>query len=86
MLMVDNMQIISKTHAQTSIGKSTYESEFIPYEDVIREVLSLRELVRSLDYKVTNPSWIFYDNKSVVVAACSTNIIVKKRSTAMAFH
>ena len=31
-------------------------------------------------------SRILYDNKSVVISACRKNIIIKKRSTELAFH
>ena len=55
-------------------------------QDVIKEVLGVRELVWSLEYKVTKSSRIFSDNKSVMIAACGTNIMIKKRSTALAFH
>ena len=42
--------------------------------------------MKSLGYKVVKPSHIFCDNKSVIVATCRTNMIIKKRSTALAFH
>ena len=32
------------------------------------------------------PSCIFCDNKGVVLAVCSMNLVIKKRSIALAFH
>ena len=66
--------------------KSIYGSELIACQDVIEEILGVRELVRSLGYKVVKLSCIFYHNKSVVVVAYKTNIMIKKRSMALSFY
>jgi len=85
-VMVGNTPVVAKARTQSSVEKSTYGSEFVACQEVIEEVLGVRELLRSMDYKVTKPSRVFCDNRSIVVAACGTNMMIKKRSTALAFH
>ena len=41
---------------------------------------------RGLCYRVEQLSRIFCDNKGAVLAACGMNMVIKKRSTALAFH
>ena len=52
----------------------------------MEEVLGVRELVRTLGYEVEGPSRTFCNSKGVVTAACGVNMIIKKHSTALAFH
>ena len=39
-----------------------------------------------LGYKVVKLSSIFCDNKSMVVTICGTNMMIQKKSIALAFH
>ena len=53
---------------------------------MIDKVLGVRELLRSLDYKVEGLSRIFFDNKGMVTVVCGVNMTIKKCSIALAFH
>ena len=84
--MVGNTLVVFKARIKILAEKSTCGCEFVACQNVIEEVLGIRELVRFLGYKVDKPSRIFCDNKGVVVTACSINMMIKKRSIALAFH
>ena len=85
-MMVGNTPVVVKALTQTSVERSTYGSEFVGCSHVIEAVLGVRDMVRCLSYRVTKPSCIFCNNKGVVLAACGMNMLIKKRSTALAFH
>jgi len=84
--MVGNTPVVAKALTQTSVEKSTYGSEFVGCGQVIDAVLMVRDMLRCFGYKVDNASRVFCDNKGVVLAACGMNMVIKKHSTALAFH
>lgn len=85
-VMVGNIPVVDKAQMQTSVEKSTHGGEFVACNSVVDEVLRVRDMLRSMGYIVNRPSRIFYDNKGVVLAACGAYMLIKKRSTALAFH
>ena len=46
---------------------------------------TVRDQVRCYGYTVNEASR-FFDNKGVVLSGCGMNVLIKKRSAALAFH
>ena len=84
--MAGNTPLVSKSSLQKSVEKSTCGSEFVACGQVIDAVLTVRDQVRCFGCTVEEASRIFCDNKGVVLAGCGMNMLIKKRSAALAFH
>ena len=78
--------MICRSMTQGSVKKLICGGEFIACNGVVDGLLIARGMVRCIGYKANGPSRVFCDNKGIVLAACGVNILIKKRSTALAFH
>ena len=81
-----NTPVIVKIFVQTLVENSTYISEFIRYKYIIKNTLRTQEMLCYLGYKLNKLLRILFDNKEVVLLTWGINIVIKKRSIALAFH
>ncbi len=52
----------------------------------VEEVMSVRYMLRCLGVKVTRPTYILGDNKSVILNATIPSSLLKKKHVAIAYH
>ena len=85
-VMIGNTPVVSKSLAQIPVEKSTHGSEFAWCSHVIDEALPVRDMLHCFGYKIDHVSRIFCDNKGVILAACVTNMRIRKRSSDLELH
>ena len=71
---------------QGSLETSTYGAEFIAMKQACEYVRGLRYKLRSMGIPVDEPAFIFGDNQSVLHNTTKTGAVLKKKSSAIAFH
>ena len=71
---------------QGSLETSTYGAEFIAMKQACEYVRGLRYKLRSMGIPVDEPAFIFGDNQLVLHNTTKTGAVLKKKSSAIAFH
>lgn len=71
---------------QNQVETATYGSEFMAMRIGTEQIMELRYMLRMLGVPVTGPSWIFGDNKSVVINSTVPSSTLKKRWNALSYH
>ena len=71
---------------QGAIETSTYSAEFITMKTVVEEVISVRYMLRCLGVKVTKPTNILGDNRSVILNSTVPSSLLKKKHIAIAYY
>ena len=66
--------------------KLTYDGKFSTCNSVADKVLGTRDMLRSIGSRVNKPLRIFCNNKRIVLAVHSANMLIKKQSNALAFY
>ena len=71
---------------QTSIETSSYESEFTLLNHCCESLRGLRFKLLMMGIPVELPSFIFGDNKSVLINSTTPHSVLKKKSCAISYH
>lgn len=71
---------------QGAIETSTYGAEFMAMKTAVEEVMSVRYMLRCLGVRVTKPSKILGDNRSVILNSTISSSLLKKKHVAIAYH
>ena len=65
---------------------STYGAEFNAMKTAVEELTSLRYMLQCFGVKVSKPSLVFGDNKSVISNCERKDSLLKKKHTAISYH
>ena len=71
---------------QTSVETSSFGSEFIAMKQCCEYVRGLRYKLRMMGIPVEGPTYVFGDNKSVLVNSSKPHSQLKKKSCSIAYH
>ncbi len=71
---------------QNQVETATYGSEFMVMRIGTEQIMELRYMLRMLGVPVEPPSWLFGDNKSVVISSTIPSSTLKKRWNALSYH
>ena len=71
---------------QGAIETSTYGAEFMAMKTAVEEVISIRYMLRCLGVKVTAPTNILGDNRSVIINSTEKDSLLKKKHVAISYH
>ena len=83
---LNNAPIYWFSKRQTSCETSTYGSEFIAMKQACEYVRGLRYKLRMMGIRVDEPAFVFGDNQSVLANTENTGAVLKKKTSAIAFH
>jgi len=78
--------VFALARRQGAIETSTYSAEFIAMKTAVEEVMSVRYMLRCLGVKVTRPTPILGDNRSVIMNAIIPSSLLKKKHVAISYH
>jgi hypothetical protein len=71
---------------QTSVETSSFGSEFIAMKQCCEYIRGLRYKLRQMGIAINNCTYIFGDNKSVLVNSSQPHSQLKKKSSSIAYH
>jgi hypothetical protein len=71
---------------QGGIETSTYGAEFNAMKTAVEEIMSVRYMLRCLGVKVSKPTNVLGDNRSVIINSTNRDSLLKKKHTAIAYH
>jgi hypothetical protein len=71
---------------QATVETATYGSEFVSARTCVEQVIDLRNTLRYLGVPVTDQSFMFGDNESVVNSSSIPHAKLNKRHTMLSFH
>ena len=71
---------------QGAIETSTYGAEFMAMKTAVEEVVSVRYMLRCLGVKVTKPTHILGDNRSVILNSTISSSLLKKKHATISYH
>ena len=71
---------------QTSVETSSFGSKFIAMKQCCEYVCGLRYKLRMMGIPVEGPTYVFGDNKSVLVNSSKPHSQLKKKSCSIAYH
>ena len=83
---VGSAPIYWKSTRQTSVQTSTFGSEFTALKKAVEVAITIRYHLRSMGVKVTKPTKIFVDNKSVCINSSNPASTLNKKAIALAYH
>ena len=85
-IFVGRTPVLYMSKRQGAIETSTYGAEFIAMKTAVEEVISVRYMLRCLGVKVTKPTFILGDNRSVILNSTVPSSLLKKKHIAIAYH
>lgn len=85
-IFVGRTPVFYQSKRQGAIETSTYGAEFIAMKTAVEEVIAVRYMLRCLGVKVSRPSHILGDNRSVIINATVHSSLLKKKHVAIAYH
>eukprot|EP00957_Ditylum_brightwellii_P106566 8130435-Ditylum_brightwellii.AAC.1 len=74
----------SKRHG--AVETSTYGAEFMAMNTVVEEMMVLRYMLHCLGVKVSKPTRILGDNRSVIINSTVPSSLLKKNHVAISYH
>jgi len=83
---IGSTPIYSKSKRQSCVNTSTYGAELTVLKAAVELAITLRYHLRSIGIKITKPTKIFVDNKSVVVNAVNPACSLNKKAIALSYH
>ena len=83
---IGSTPIYWKSKRQSCVNTSTFGAEFTALKAAVELAITLRYHLRSMGIKVTKPTKIFVDNKSVVVNAANPASSLNKKAIALSYH
>ena len=85
-IFVGRTPVFYMAKRQGAIETSTYGAEFIAMKTAVEEVISVRYMLRCLGVRVTKPTHIMGDNRSVILNSTLPSSLLKKKHIAIAYH
>ena len=85
-IFVGRTPVFYMAKRQGAIETSTYGAEFMAMKTAVEEVTAVRYMLRCLGVKVSQPSRILGDNRSVILQSTVPNSLLKKKHVAIAYH
>lgn len=86
-IFVGRTPIFWMSKCQGAIEASTYGAEFNAMKTAVEEVISVPYMLRCLGVKVSKPTNILGDNRSVIINSTERDSLLKKKHTAIgAYH
>ena len=85
-ILLNNAPIYWLSKRQTGVETSSFGSEFMAMKHCCEYIRGLRFKLRSMGIPVELPSYIFGDNKSVLVNGSKPDSVLQKKSTSVAYH
>lgn len=85
-IFVGRTPVFALARRQGAIETSTYSAEFMAMKTAVEEVMSVRYMLRCLGVKVTRPTPILGDNRSVIMNATIPSSLLKKKHVAISYH
>ena len=86
LIFVGRTPVFHMSKRQGSIETSTYGAEFCAMRTAVEELISVRYMLRCLGVKVSKPSLVLGDNRSVIINATVKESLLKKKHVAIAYH
>ena len=83
---VGSTPIYWKSTRQTCVQTSTFGAEFTALKKAVETAITIRYHLRSMGLKVTKPTTIYVDNKSVFLNAANPASTLNKKAIALAYH
>ena len=83
---VGSTPIYWKSTRQTCVQTSTFGAEFTALKKAVETAITIRYHLRSMGMKVTKPTTIYVDNKSVFLNAANPASTLNKKAIALAYH
>ena len=78
--------VIYMSKIQVDIETSIYGEEFIAMKTAVEEVISVRYILRCLGVKVTKPTFILGDNRSVILNSTVPSSLLSKKHITISYH
>ena len=85
-IFVGRTPVLYFSKRQGAIETSTYGAEFIAMKTAVEEVVSVRYMLRCLGVKVSKPTPVLGDNRSVILNSTIPSSLLKKKHIAIAYH
>ena len=85
-VFVGRTPVMYQSKRQGAIETSTYGAEFMAMKTAVEEVISIRYMLRCLGVKVTKPTNILGDNRSVVINSTVSSSLLRKKHVAISYH
>ncbi len=85
-IFVGRTPVFALSRRQGAIQTSTYSAEFMAMKTAVEEVMSVRYMLRCLGVKVTRPTPILGDNRSVIMNTTIPSSLLKKKHVAISYH
>ena len=71
---------------QATVETATYGSEFVAAKTATEQIMDIRQTLRYLGAPIGTKSFLFGDNRSVVISSTLTHSTLTKRHNIIAFH
>lgn len=85
-IFLNNSPICWFSKRQTSVETSSFGSEFVAMKLCCEYVRGLRYKLRMMGISVSEPTFVFGDNQSVLANVGKPHSILKKKSSSIAYH
>ena len=85
-VFLNNSHIYWFTKKHGGIETSSFGSEFIAMKQCTEYIRGLKDKLGMMRIPVDSPSFIFGDNKSVLVNSSTPTSVLKKKSNSTAYH
>jgi hypothetical protein len=83
---VGSAPVYWKSTRQTAVHTSTFGAEFTALKTAVEVAITIRYHLRSFGLRITQPTKIFVDNKSVVINSANPASSLNKKTIALAYH
>ena len=83
---VNHTPIDSYSKRQATVETATYGSEFVASKTVTEQIIDLRHTLRYLGVPIKTKSYLFGDNRSVVISSTLPHSTLGKRHNILAYH
>ena len=86
MIFLNNSPICWFSKRQTSVETSSFGSEFVAMKLCCEYIRGLRYKLRMMGISVSEPTFVFGDNQSVLANVTRPHSVLKKKSSSIAYH
>ena len=85
-IKLNNSPIYWMSKKLSGIKTSPFGSEFMALKHCCKNVRGLRYKLRMMGIHINGPTYVFGDNKAVLVNSAVPNSVLKKKSNSIAYH
>ena len=85
-IFIGRMPVFCIAKRQGAIETSTYRTKFIAMKRVVEKMISVRYMLHYLGVKVTKPTNILRDKRSIILNSTVPSSLLKKKHIAIAYH